>query len=88
VIEDDEIDFEALMSEPPGGENHGRVRTDTGWRDLETGETFSRSPAIREDIGSRTRHGTLYWYTKRECRCPLCRLARAEYDRARRANPL
>lgn len=69
------------MSEPPFGINHGRTRTASGWRDLETNQGFPRSPAVRDDLTSPTVHGTLTSYFSRGCRCGLCRRVASEYQR-------
>lgn len=85
-----------LMSEPPGGENHGRVRTESGWRDLSA--TFDldlpyiiddpewRSGRRRQKTIDEIAHGTRSAYVNDRCRCPVCREANAEYIRRFRAN--
>lgn len=84
-----------LMSEPPGGHNHGRKRgAEGGWRSLE--EHFETAlPYIVDDPewgkGRRRkknpleiRHGTRHAYTVDRCRCEICRKANAEYIAAYR----
>ncbi len=77
-----------LMSEPPGGENHGRVRTEGGWRSLEP--DYARylpyvvvDPDYRSAIPT-SEHGTRARYV-RGCRCDPCRAANRDYMRARRS---
>lgn len=72
---------ELLMQIPPGGFNHGRFKADDGsWKPLES-EGY-HSPSFKAYIEP-IRHGTRARYTKRGCRCFLCRQANAEYERAR-----
>ena len=47
----DDPDIEAIMQEEPGGENHGRTRTEAGWRSLEPHQTHDL-PYVVSDPGS------------------------------------
>ena len=86
-------EWDELMSEPPGGDNHGRRMTAGGWWSLEedfaksfqgglTIEKFEPAPRPRsikpDDV---IRHGTLAAYQNDKCRCGLCRAAQREYMR-------
>lgn len=77
-----------LMEEAPGGEPHGRVRTEGGWRDLSHGSDFAQLPFIIDDPEYRQAqsyaHGTRSRYVT-GCRCGLCRRANRDYQRSRRA---
>ena len=77
-------ELEALMQEPPGGENHGRVRTEGGWRSLEPDYTpelpfIIDNPEYR-DV-SKADHGTVARYNHGPCRCDRCRSAWRVYMR-------
>lgn len=74
--------LEELMSEPPGGHNHGRQRSQSGgWTPLETEDSETKSykkhPTQRD-------HGTLAKYVIGKCRCIDCRKAMADWKRGRR----
>ena len=76
-----ELDFiEELMSQPPGGHNHGRKQTEGGWSPLETDPidipSWKRDPVP-------TPHATDYAYRKLRCRCEICRAWKASQDRGR-----
>lgn len=77
-----------LMAEPPGGENHGRVRTEGGWRSLEP-DYSADLPYLIHDPDYRNaqkyEHGTRSRYVADGCRCDECRRANREYMRARRS---
>lgn len=81
-------ELEELMSEPPGGENHGRTRTEGGWRSLEPHYEQDLPYVIVDPEYRRTtsyEHGTLAKYNHGRCRCELCRQAMREYRRSRRS---
>lgn len=65
-------DIEALMSEGPGGPNHGFSRNSFGsWSSLETTEEHGH----RRQVFSQSNriHGFAYGYRHLKCRCVLCR---------------
>jgi hypothetical protein len=75
-----------MMAEPPGGENHGRVRSSGGWRSLEPIHTELDYIVPDPEYGKGRRrkdtsipHGTRGGYTNHRCRCDLCRHAQREY---------
>lgn len=76
-----------LMEEAPGGENHGRVRTEGGWRSLEPRPDIDL-PFIIDDPEYREArnyaHGTRSRYVM-GCKCARCRKANRDYQRSRRA---
>lgn len=76
-----------LMAEPPGGHNHGRVRTAGGWRSLEP-DYSQELPYIVHDPEYRAiekyRHGTRSRYVHGQCRCDKCRKANRDYFTRRR----
>lgn len=78
-----------LMAEPPGGENHGRVRTEGGWRSLEPHQEHDL-PYIVNDPDYRApekyAHGTRSRYVHGPCRCGSCRDANRRYMAQRRAS--
>ena len=81
-------ELEELMQEPPGGENHGRVRTEGGWRDLEYSyEADLPYIVVDPEYGKGRRlrrspegipHGTTGGYRNHRCRCDECRAAQRE----------
>lgn len=81
-----------LMAEPPGGENHGRVRTEGGWRSLENAYEGADLPYVihdpeyraRDRYETRAAHGTRTRYRHGPCRCLLCRQAERDYRRSYR----
>jgi len=81
-------ELEELMQEPPGGENHGRVRTSGGWRSLEP-QIDVDLPYVIDDPSYRHAgkyaHGTRSRYVHDRCRCDDCRRANREYAQRRRA---
>lgn len=89
-------DLAELMTEPPGGHNHGRRRGEGGWVSLETngydhGDLDEVIPDPLFGQGRRLRrssegipHGTFGGYTNHRCRCDLCRAANREHQRRRR----
>lgn len=87
-------EWSELMEEPPGGENHGRVRTSGGWRSFEPYYGLDLEYVIEDPLygqGKRNKrpadtipHGTLGGYTNHECRCDPCRAAKRSYERRRR----
>ena len=87
----DADELRELMGEPPGGANHGRVRTSGGWRSLEPAHTELEyvipDPDYRakDKYDSRAPHGTRSRYIHGECRCEHCRSAEREYRRALRS---
>ena len=84
----DADDLADLMAEPPGGENHGRVRTEGGWRSLAPAPSADL-PYIIDDpeyrAAHRYEHGTRARYVHDRCRCALCRKANRDYMRKRRS---
>ena len=79
-------DIAELMSEPPNGHNFGRCKGDGGWQPLETvdwGSHVEASPSVKRPVDPR-KHGTIYPYVKRGCRCAPCRAAWAAYLKLRR----
>jgi hypothetical protein len=83
-----------LMEEPPGGDNHGRVKGANGWKSLEASYEADL-PYLVEDPEWRTGrrrkkepweivHGTRSAYVNDQCRCDDCRTANREYIRALR----
>lgn len=82
-------ELEELMSEPPGGENHGRVRTEGGWRSLEPRADGDIIPYVVDNPEYRDTlqyaHGTRSRYIHASCRCALCRKAERDYRRRLRA---
>lgn len=79
-----------LMSEPPGGHNHGRKRGEGGWVSLETFgfdegdlEYVVNDPLFRRRTryDSHAPHGTRSRYVNGRCRCEDCRRANREYIR-------
>lgn len=75
-------ELEDLMSEPPGGHNHGRKKNDGQWFPLEAleihehGDAFpveEQSASIKRYVDRPRTHGTAYTYRKIGCRCGLCR---------------
>jgi hypothetical protein len=88
--------YEDLMSEPPGGHQHGRKRGgDGGWIELEENlagayeEDLTIEPAQQayhrpvkpEDTIA---HGTFGSYNQDGCRCEVCRTFMRDYRRQHR----
>ena len=85
-----------LMSEPPGGHNHGRKRSAYGFVDLDSNVFRAIEGGLSLDEGDEQarkraekpkdtiRHGTLAAYTNDRCRCEKCRASMAEWKRRRR----
>ena len=77
--------LEELMSEPAGGHNHGRHRTDVGtWAPLETRDPAIDRPSYKRVVEKPRKHGTAYTYRKIKCRCDVCRAWKAEQDKGRK----
>ena len=74
-------DYQELMEEPAGGENHGwRRNPQGGWTSL-NGQGLD--PPKEPSFVGRDYHGREYGYRKMKCRCVLCR-AWKSMDNARR----
>lgn len=70
-----EEDLAELMSEPPGGENHGFVRTPFGsWSSLASIEDDVRRQVFTQSTHP---HGSAYGYRHLKCRCVECRAWKA-----------
>lgn len=88
-------DIEEIMSDPPGGVNHGRKRVARGWVDLSGGTNQAIDLGLRLDgvdaprrrsrkPGVTIRHGTISAYNNDGCRCDDCRAAIRDYRRRAR----
>jgi hypothetical protein len=76
-------DWEELLSESPGGENHGRSRVDGAWHGLDN----SAGSALEEHykyIVHVPIHGTRTAYND-GCRCKSCKRAERDYRRKLRS---
>lgn len=88
------------MSEPPGGENHGRKRTaEGGWMrlDEDTAQAYDAHLTVDPEPQVYHRpnppedtlvHGRVSTYTNHGCRCERCREAQREYVASYRAGRL
>jgi hypothetical protein len=77
-------DWAELMEEPPGGLNHGRTRTESGWKSLEPNyaeglDYIIDNPEYRH--AERYEHGTIARYNHGPCRCDECKQAKRDYMR-------
>lgn len=85
-----------LMSEPPGGHNHGRKRgAEGGWvpLDEDLAQAYEAHLTVEPEPQAyhrpskpfdTIRHGTRAGYTNDGCRCEECRAAEREYRRTYR----
>lgn len=67
-----------LMYEPPGGDNHGRTKSEGAWHSLDNTAALSLEEHF-EYIVYVPIHGTRDCYVNEGCRCPSCRRANARY---------
>ena len=76
-------DWEDLMSEPPGGENHGRRRGAGDWLRLDRAAHEFAEYGFEYFVDLEI-HGTAASY-RAGCRCDSCRRAKRDEMRAYRA---
>lgn len=81
MTEEELVELEAILSEPAGGHNHGRKRSEAGgWTALETDP--QDIPSFKEYADPK-KHGIAQRYNE-GCRCDLCkawRRGKAKRDR-------
>lgn len=77
-------DWNEILSEAPGGDNHGRKRTGGSWLRLDNAAHEYQDLKFEYLIDVES-HGTRATY-QAGCRCEPCRRANREYVRQRRQN--